>query len=102
MRVSRVSRIFVGAGGIRAGWRFGLFLALYIGCGKLLDFLLPKLGVPDQGFTWPGLLFNEVLDFAVVLAIAWVMSRIERERFSSYGLPLVKGAGGLFARGILW
>lgn len=102
IRLNLVSRIFVGRHGIRPGWRFGIFLALYIGSGKLLDILLPKLGFPDRGFTWPDMLLNEALDFAFVLAIAWVMSRIERGRFSSYGLPLVKGAGGLFARGVVW
>jgi hypothetical protein len=48
------------------------------------------------------MLLNEALDFAFVAAIAWIMSRIERRHFSSYGLPLFKGAGGLFVKGVIW
>jgi membrane protease YdiL (CAAX protease family) len=57
---------------------------------------------PDRVFTWSSLLPNYLLDIAYVFAIAWVMSRIGRERFSSYGLPLVPGAGKLLARGAVW
>jgi membrane protease YdiL (CAAX protease family) len=79
-----------------------LFIAIYIFAGKALDPVLAKLHFPDRAFTWSSLLANYTLDFVFICAIAWVMSRIERERFSAYGLPLVPGAGKLLAKGALW
>jgi membrane protease YdiL (CAAX protease family) len=96
------ARLFLLHHRLRPIWRFALFLALYIAIGQLLDVILPKIGFPDRSMTWPVLALNELLDFAIVAAIAWLMSRIERERFSAYGFPLVPGAGSLFAKGLLW
>ena len=87
---------------LRAGWRVVLFIAIYILVGKALDPILAKIHFPDREFTWSSLLANYALDFVFIAAIAWVMSRIERERFSSYGLPLVPDAGKLLAMGALW
>jgi uncharacterized protein len=87
---------------LRPGWRFVLFLAIYIFGGKALDWFLTKIHFPDRTFTWSGLLLNYSADFAFVAAIAWFMSRIVGERFSSYGLPLVPSAGTLLLRGVVW
>src|SRR5215831_9646301 len=97
-----VARIFLNDGRIRPGWRFGMFLVLYFAGGKALDFVASKFQQPDPGMTSSGLLLFEIEDFALVAAVTWVMSRMERERFSSYGLPLVRGAGLLFSKGIIW
>lgn len=94
--------LFRGDGKIRAGWRFSLFLALYIIGGKGLDWVLTRVHFPDRAFTWDSLFLNYVVDFGFVAAIAWVMSRVERERFSSYGLPLVRNAGKLMGMGAVW
>jgi uncharacterized protein len=99
--MDRVGRIFLNGSRIRAGWRFGMFLALYLAGEKALDFLLPKI-LPDLGMTWTGMLPNEAVEFALVAVISWLMSRIERERFSAYGLPLFRGAGWLFVTGVVW
>jgi uncharacterized protein len=88
---------------LRPGWRFVLFTAIYIVVGgKVLDPILARIHFPDRTFTWSGLLLNYLVDFAYVAAIAWLMARIERERFSSYGLPLVPNAGMLLMKGALW
>jgi membrane protease YdiL (CAAX protease family) len=87
---------------LRPGWRFVLFLTLYLVAGDVLNRLLLRIHFPDRTFTWSGLLLNYLVDFAFVAALAWIMSRIEHERFSSYGLPLVRGAGRLFLKGVLW
>src|SRR5436309_2693686 len=100
--MNRLKWIFVRGQSIRPGWRVVLFIAIYIIAGKALDVVLLKVHFPDRAFTWSSLLLNYVLDFAFISAIAWIMSRIERERFSSYGLPLVPNAESLFARGVLW
>lgn len=86
----------------RAGWRFLLFLAFYVFGGKVLDAALERVHFPDRTFLWSSLLLNYLVDFAFVAAIAWVMSRIGKEPFSFYGLPIVRNAGTLFGKGIVW
>jgi uncharacterized protein len=100
--MQRLRWIFLNQQRLRAGWRVVLFITIYILAGKGLDVILAKLHFPDREFTWSSLLANYVLDFLFISAIAWIMSRIERERFSSYGLPLTPNAGTLLAKGLLW
>ena len=100
--MKRLKWIFVGKHRLRAGWRIALFIALYIIAGKALDVLLVKVHFPDRAFIWSSFLVNYLLDFAFVSLIALIMSRIERERFSSYGLPLTRDAGALLGKGALW
>lgn len=96
-------RIFRGNQGWRAGWRFALFLAIYLAAGKALDpKILVRIHFPDIAFTWSSMLLNHILDFAFLSAIVYLMSRIERRPFSSYGLPLVPNAGTLLCKGALW
>jgi len=100
--MNRLKWIFRGNRGWRAGWRFALFVALYIVAGKGFDYILPRLHFPEHSFTWWGILPNDFADFLFIAAITWVMSRIEREPFSSYGFPLVSNAGKLFWKGAVW
>jgi hypothetical protein len=96
-------RIFRSNHGWRAGWRFALFLAIYLAAGKVLDPAnLARIHFPDLAFTWSSMLLNHLLDFAFLSAIVYLMSRIERAPFSSYGLPLVPNAGALLRKGALW
>lgn len=100
--MNRLRWIFVGDRRLRAGWRVVLFIAIYIAAGKGLDVVLAKIHFPDRAFTWSSLLLNYVLDFIFIAAIAWIMSRIEHEDFSSYGFPLTRNAGSLLLKGLLW
>jgi membrane protease YdiL (CAAX protease family) len=100
--MNRLKRVFLGNRGLRAGWRVALFIAIYVVAGEGLNRILSRLHFPDRVFTWSSFLLNYLVDCAFVGAIAWVMSRVERERFSSYGLPLVKNAGGLLWKGAVW
>ena len=100
--MDRLRRVFLFDGELRSGWRFLIFLVLYQIGEAALNFVLPKLHFPEFVFTWLGLMLNEAVDFALVAAVAWLMSRIEQERFSAYGLPLARGSGRLFAVGVIW
>jgi hypothetical protein len=96
-------RIFRGNHGWRAGWRFAVFLSIYLAAGTALDpKILAHIHFPERTFTWSSMLLNYLLDFAFLSAIVYLMSRIEREPFSSYGLPLVHNAGTLLWKGVLW
>ena len=80
-------RIFRGSHGWRAGWRFTVFLAIYLAAGKALDpAILARIQFPDRAFTWSRMLLNYLLDFAFLSAIVYLISRIAREPFSSYRL----------------
>jgi uncharacterized protein len=94
--------VFIGDRGLRAGWRFALFVGVYIGCGRLFDWILPKIHFPDRAMDWSSMLLNELLDFAFIAALTWIACRIECKRFSSFGLTLAGGSGRLFAQGIVW
>ena len=98
----RLKRLFIAKGTLRPGWRFALFLALYLIAGKCLDDFLTRIHFPERTFTWLGFLLNNLVDFGFVAGIAWLMSRIAHERFSSYGLPLSSDAVSLLAKGMVW
>lgn len=87
---------------LRAGWRFALLVALFWACGPVLNPILERLHFPDRDMTPWSMVFNEGLDFALIVAISWFVSRLGRERLSQYGLPLRPGASGLFVRGVIW
>ena len=82
--------------------KFALFVSLFWLIGEGLNRLLPRIHFPDRSFTWPAVLANETLDFALVLFIAWILSLAFKERFASYGLPLIPDAGRLLLKGAVW
>jgi membrane protease YdiL (CAAX protease family) len=96
--------LFVGPNGIRSGWRLLIFLALVMGLGQTLRWIVingfhyqePKGWVP-QDFLLMGSLF-----FLSALVAAAIMARIERRSFRDYGLPVKQAFGSLFWTGILW
>lgn len=97
-----VRTVFIGKQGIRPGWRFAIFIGLYLACGPLFDWFLPKIHFPDFAMNWSAMLLNEALDFALIAALTLIMCRIERSRYSSFGLAPAPGSGKLFGQGILW
>ena len=82
--------------------RFVLFVILFLAIGEGLNRVLPLIHFPDRSFTWHSVLANDLLDFVLVLFIAWILSVIFRERFSTYGLPLAPDAGRLLLEGAVW
>ena len=103
-------RIFIGPGGIRAGWRFLIFLALFVAlqflfrvCLSFVPALRRLFKQATEGTLTPGfeLAFESVAIITVFLA-AFIMSRIEKRRFAEYGIPSRGAFRGLFWRGVLW
>src|SRR5271154_3539973 len=90
-------KIFLGSNGIRAGWRLLLFLAIFVS----FQFVVVQRamrhvpyfaqlakqaqtgGVLSPAFS---LIFESTI-LVLVLASAWVMSRIEKRPFGAYGIP---------------
>jgi uncharacterized protein len=82
--------------------RFALFVILFLALGEALNRVLPLIHFPDRSFNWHSIFANELLDFALGLFVAWMLSLVFRERFSTYGLPLVPDAGRLLLKGAVW
>jgi membrane protease YdiL (CAAX protease family) len=79
-----------------------LFAVLFVLGGEALDWVLTKAHLGDRSLTSSGMLWGETQDFLLAAAITWVMSRIGREPFSSYGLPLKPAAARLLLKGLWW
>lgn len=106
--------IFVGPNGIRAGWRFALFLVIFLAALAVLEravvVLIPPIGrlliaVQKQQteLTPYALLSAEAINFLALIVAMLSMARIEHRRIRDYGFSTVSGdAGRRFCEGILW
>jgi membrane protease YdiL (CAAX protease family) len=95
--------------GLRAGWRLLIFLGIVWGIPRLLVWGLSRL-VPAQQNPAPPVvispwlqLFGGTLVFLWVLLASFIMSRIERRKMGTYGLPLNKSVLSRFVIGyVVW
>src|SRR6266852_455883 len=96
--------IFVGAQGIRAGWRFGIFVFLLFGFSKLFFWLLTVLFHYQVHPGWfpTDFLLDGALSFGAALLAAGIMSKIERRPFHEYCLSWNTMFGKHFWQGVLW
>lgn len=103
-------KIFIGPGGIRAGWRFLIFVILFAAlqflfraCLRLIPALHRLLTTATQGTLTPSFeLIFEIVAIATVFLAAYIMSRIEKRRFAEYGIPGRGAFGQLFWQGVIW
>jgi uncharacterized protein len=105
---SPIHNAFVGPNGIRAGWRFFLFLVFFIAIANGIGFGLSRIPAvhawrhaqDPQVMTAPGQIFQEgVLVVGLLLAVL-LMSLIEKRSFADYYLPLDQAFGKRFWQGI--
>jgi CAAX protease family protein len=96
--------VFIGPSGLRAGWRFLLYLLMAAGIIFLLNLAVypiahryPKGHLPVWFF-----LVGELEFVAGAFGAALVMSRIEKRPFGAYGLPASGAFGKMFWLGTLW
>lgn len=96
--------IFVGPQGIRAGWRFAIFVILLFGFSKLFFWILTVGFRYQEHDAWfpTDFLLDGALSFGAALVSAWTMSKVERRAFLEYGLPLRAMFRRHFWQGILW
>src|SRR5215470_10426131 len=96
--------IFVGQQGIRAGWRFAIFVLLLFGFSKLFfSFLTVFFHYQEQGGWFPtDFLLDGALSFGAALLAAWIMSKLEQRPFVEYGLPRRGMFRKHFWQGTLW
>ena len=101
-----MASIFVGPGGLRAGWRFLLFvlgieLAEFYLRGPLLSLLSRRSGVNLDELSAPALFIEELVGLVSVLLVTGVAALLERRRVDGYGLPVAQAFGKLFWKGML-
>lgn len=101
---------FVGPQGIRAGWRWLIFLAILIACAAVLITVCVAVGLLHlrAGQSAPSVLTasnaagQEAIFVISMTVAAAIMSKIERRRMGQYGLPARKAFGRLFWQGVVW
>jgi len=101
---SSVSSLFLGPHGLRAGWRFVIYVAALVGLMLALGHAFRPLFPKARGGT-PSLrvyLLWECSAFLISIVPAWVLSRYEERRFDDYGLPRGEAFGRNFWIGALW
>ncbi|HEY1263190.1 MAG TPA: type II CAAX endopeptidase family protein [Terriglobales bacterium] len=94
--------IFVGPGGIRAGWRLLLYVAMCVLIGIAFTFILQRTRPAGGRAPIWGFPLSELLAFLTVAIPALIMARIERRTFGAYGLPAKGAFGKLFWVGAAW
>jgi uncharacterized protein len=104
---SAVSRIFIGPNGLRAGWRFLIFIILMVAIAACLGVIARVFGAkPVSGALKQitplqlGLLEGTLLFYTA--GAAWIMSKIEGRKFGVYGLPANQALRKDFWVGLLW
>jgi uncharacterized protein len=98
-----LKQIFLNDFGLRAGWRFLIYVALVVGIalgtGRVVSHFVGHIrGVPPVRL----LFLQEIIGFAVVFGAAIIMSRIERRPVGVYGIPQRGAFGKLFWQGWLF
>lgn len=109
---SPLHKIFLGSGGLRAGWRLLIFLILTAAFQFLIIQralrLIPgfaavvkaaQSGAPLSPYF---LLVFESAGILMVCVSTIVMSRIEKRPVATYGIPLQGAFGKLFWQGCIW
>jgi uncharacterized protein len=94
---------FIGPNGLRAGWRFFLYLVLvvcsYQGVAIFYRTTPPRLH--SKALIW-NLLIGEVLLCAIAFIPAIIMAFLEKRPLGAYGLPARQAFGKQFWTGTAW
>jgi len=107
---SPIRKVFLGQDGLRAGWRFLIFVLLWMACvtairlgSRQISPLRRMLEQAQSGTMTPTFeLVFEPVAIAGLFLVTFVMAKIEKRSFWSYGLPLKGAFGKLFWQGVVW
>jgi len=98
----QLSKIFLNAEGLRAGWRFLLYMLIVVGLFLGVKVLWTQFHRSTPGtFSFESLLFSEMIGFISAFGAAVVMSFIEHRPVGCYGLPVQQAFRKLFWQGFL-
>lgn len=105
---STTRRIFIGPHGLRAGWRFLVYVAIMFAIATIVGLFIRRFGGGRTSFgggtqVTPlrlGLLEGAFLFYSA--AAAWIMGKIEGRKFGVYGLPGSQALRKDFWVGLIW
>jgi uncharacterized protein len=97
-------KIFHNGRELRSGWRLLIFCVLFFVIGRVVNKLLELSHLPDYPVLHPlDLAIGESGTLIVAVIATAIMARIERRRFSVYGIPRLRDLfGRLFWMGAAW
>jgi len=103
---SRIGWIFVGADGLRAGWRFllfafGIVLGTWFVEEPLARFLARSFAIKLDELSAPVILIRKFVLCVSVFLVTAIAAMLERRRFDGYGLPVEQAFGKFFWKGML-
>lgn len=97
---------FIGPDGWRAGWRFAAFAGLWFWLLNtpygVFALVIRVYNFSQTAFVPVDLMVGELVNAATLLALSAVLVRLEKHRWTWFGLALEPGAVKLFAWGSLW
>lgn len=106
-----VASVFVGKHGIRAGWRWLIFVAILLVCAGVLGVVCVAVGLlhitpgakaSASDFTAANALTQEIIFVISMTIAAFILSRIEKRQMGQYGLPARQAFGRRFWEGVIW
>jgi uncharacterized protein len=101
MRESPLREVFVGPGGLRAGTRVLLYLAMAGAVLGLLGVITHFIEPYGRGKIWMNLATEIQLLLAATIP-GFLIARFEKRPFGDYGLPSQHAFGSLFWKGMGW
>ena len=105
----KLKSIFIGAGGLRAGWRFLAYLASFLLLNGLLTWIVLTLTHyrPTNGFTAGDFVVFDGVGFVASLTVSVCLIKLERKRLDWFGFSLREAfraeylIGALFGAGMV-
>jgi len=104
---SLAKRVLFGPNGLRAGWRLAIFFLILFALSSIPRLVrmilhLPATGTNISTLTPFGTALFAGIGFLLSAIAAWIMSKIERQKFGQYGLPRNGAFGKDLWVGLLW
>ncbi|MFZ1142211.1 MAG: CPBP family intramembrane glutamic endopeptidase [Candidatus Sulfotelmatobacter sp.] len=97
---SYVRTLFLGPEGLRPGWGFAFYVAMFYPLQKLAVELAWSRNLGSSGL-W-SMMLEELCDVVAALIPALILARVEGRPWKAYGLPGKQAFGRLFWMGALW
>jgi membrane protease YdiL (CAAX protease family) len=93
--------LFLGPDGLRPGWGFVFYVAMFFPLSRLASALGDWWHFGSASWLW-AMMVEELGDFLAAVVPAVLLSRIEHRPWGTYGLPLHRAFGRLFWVGAVW
>lgn len=92
--------LFMGPDGLRPGWGFAFYVAMFYPLQKLAVDLASSWDLGSSGL-W-SMMLEELFNLIAAVIPAMILARVERRSWGPYGLPGKQAFGRLFWTGALW